>query len=119
MPDVTEPVLELPEQTRRVDISISSYLHITYTISTGGDGELAPPGGLRASHLLPRHRHRVGLRGRPGGVAGGGAQVQRPHYRHHTAGVCRDQVQGVAWQWEGALLATEAKDRTVRVFDPR
>ena len=37
----------------------------------------------------------------------------------NTAGVCRDQVQGVAWQWEGALLATEAKDRTVRVFDPR
>ena len=54
-----------------------------------------------------------------GGALGGGAQVQRPHYRHHTAGVCRDQVQGVAWQWEGALLATEAKDRTVRVFDPR
>ena len=30
-----------------------------------------------------------------------------------------DQVQAVAWQWQGGLLATQAKDRTLRVLDPR
>ena len=30
-----------------------------------------------------------------------------------------DQVQSVAWQWEGKLLASQAKDKTLRVWDPR
>ena len=34
------------------------------------------------------------------------------------AGHC-DQVQSVAWQWEGQLLASTAKDKTLRVWDPR
>lgn len=30
-----------------------------------------------------------------------------------------DRVQCVAWQWEGRLLATQARDKRLRLFDPR
>lgn len=30
-----------------------------------------------------------------------------------------DQVQATAWQWTGGLLATQSKDRKLRVLDPR
>ena len=29
------------------------------------------------------------------------------------------QVQSVAWQWEGKLVASQAKDKSLRVWDPR
>jgi len=31
----------------------------------------------------------------------------------------QDWVQSVAWQWSGSLLATQCKDKMLRIFDPR
>merc|ERR1719233_1184176 len=31
----------------------------------------------------------------------------------------QDWVQSVAWQWSGSLLATQSKDKMLRIFDPR
>ena len=43
---------------------------------------------------------------------GGGTPV----WQYHGHG---DQVQSVSWSQTGALLATQAKDKTLRLFDPR
>ena len=85
--DLTSPVLELPEQSRRVEtVTWHPTADCLLTSSSGS--------GVTLWDCV------------------GGEQVWST--QEHG-----EQVQGVAWSWDGSRLATQAKDKKLRVFDPR